>query len=310
MKESLEEVQAKYKLSAEEEKRIQEDIIEMMLYGKTPVQNPTAFFHIGPPGSGKTGLNGYGVKQVPDNNIIVINNDELKTFHPKADEISRLYPEHYIKVTNESSKVWTDALMDRALELGYNVIYEGTGRKIKIFEKMISKMKQYSYGIVVRAMAVNELNCLMSILERYEYQVQRKGWGRLVAVDTFYKAYDNEMLDTIDIFENLREISAVEVYKRGAEPSNPIKIYSSDDNSKGFPSARQAVIGGRAEDAEKALKYFPFHKKAMLEILKDKELSEDEKAVLKKIQELYNELSKEISDYLCREIVTAMERKG
>lgn len=293
MQESLEEVQAKYKLSEEELQRIQEDIIELMLSGKTPVENPTAVFHIGPPGSGKTGLNGYGIKQVPNNNIIVINNDELKPFHPKADEISKLYPEYYIKVTNEASKVWTDALMDRALELGYNVMYEGTGRKIKIFARMISKMNQHGYKIVVRAMAVHELNCLMSILERYEYQVQRKGWGRLVSVDTFYKAYDNEMLDTIDIFESLREISAVEVYKRGSQPSSPIKIYGSDESSKRFPSARYAVIGGRAEDSKNAFEAFKAHKKAMLEILKDKELSEDEKAVLRKTQELYDELNKE-----------------
>lgn len=89
----------------------------------------------------KQDLNGYGVKQFANNNIIVINNDELKPFHPKADEISKLYPEYYIKVTNEASKVWTDALMDRALEKGYNVMYEGTGRKIKIFEKIDIKRR-------------------------------------------------------------------------------------------------------------------------------------------------------------------------
>lgn len=294
MKESLEEVQKKYKLSEEELNKIQEDIIEMMLSGKTPIEKPKAIFDIAPPGSGKTGLNGYGVKQFPNNNVIVINNDELKPFHPKADEVSRLYPEYYIKVTNEASKVWTDALMDRVLEKGYNVMYEGTGRKIKIFERMISKMNKYGYEIVVRAMAVNELNCLMSILERYEYQVQTKGWGRLVAVDTFYKAYDNEMLNTIDIFENLEEINAVEVYRRGDKPSNPIKIYGSDDKKKKFQSARHAVIGGRTEDKRNAIGYFQTHKENMMKVLKNKELTEDEKGIFSKIQDLYNDLSNEL----------------
>lgn len=297
MKESLEEIQEKYKLSEEEHIRIQEDIIEMMLSGKTPVEKPKAIFDIAPPGSGKTGLNGYGVKQFSNNNIIVINNDELKPFHPKADEISRLYPEYYIKVTNEASKVWTDALMDRALEKGYNVMYEGTGRKINIFEKMISKMNKYGYQIIVRAMVVHELNCLMSILERYEYQVQRKGWGRLVAVDTFYKAYDDEMLDTIDIFESLKEIDDVEVYKRGEEPSSPIKIYGSNDKDKRFRSARCAIKGGREEDKKRAFECFIEHKMTMTKILKGKELTEDEKAILKKIQEVYNDISNNISEF-------------
>ena len=83
------------------------------------------------------------------NNIIVINNDELKPFYPNADEISKKYPEHYIKVTNEASKVWTDALIDEAIEGKYNVLYEGTGRKIKIFERMISAMKKKGYKIKV-----------------------------------------------------------------------------------------------------------------------------------------------------------------
>ena len=206
---NLEEVSKLYGITDKELRATQAHIVEMMLHGKVPSNNPTAIFDIGPAGSGKTGLNGYAVSQFPNNNIIVVNNDELKPFYPKADEISKIYPEHYIKVTNEASKVWTDELMNAAINGKYNVLYEGTGRKIKIFERMISEMKRQGYKIIVRAMAVDELNCLMSIIERYGYQVQQKGWGRLVSLETFYKAYSNEMLDTLDAFEKSSDISLV-----------------------------------------------------------------------------------------------------
>ena len=42
----------------------------------------------------------------------------------------------------------------------------------------------------------------MSIIERYEGQVKQKGWGRLVVLEHFYKAY-NEMLENIQEIERL-----------------------------------------------------------------------------------------------------------
>lgn len=287
MERNLEEVSKLYEIKEEELRTTQAHIVEMMLHGKVPSDNPIAIFDIGPAGSGKTGLNGYAVSQFPNNNIIVVNNDELKPFYPKADEISKLYPEYYIKVTNEASKVWTDELMDVAINGRYNVLYEGTGRKIRIFERMISEMKKQGYKIVVRAMAVNELNCLMSIIERYDCQVQQKGWGRLVSLETFYKAYNNEMLDTIDAFEKSSNISLVEVYMRGKTPSQPVKIYAS--NSKEFHSARTAVIAGREKDKKAAGDYY---RACFTHRIANSEIKPEEREILEHIDTLYNSLDK------------------
>ena len=226
-----------YKLSEEEHNRIGNNINEIMLSGKTPSQNPIAIIDIAPPGSGKTGLNGMAVNQFPDNNVVVINSDELKPFHPKIDEIAKLYPQYYTKVTNQESNHWTDDLFDKAVEGSYNIIFEGTGRNIKLLKKMIEKLK--GYRIIVRGMAVDELNCLMSILERYEGQVKEKGWGRLVTISHFYKAYQ-EMLDTITEIESLVKVNLVEIYKRGDRPEKPIRIYTSD--SKEYISSKFAAI--------------------------------------------------------------------
>ena len=249
---TLDKLIEEYKLPEEEHKKIGNVINDIMLFGKIRQDNPVAIIDIGPPGSGKTGLNGYAVNQFKDDGIVVANNDELRPFHPKADEIDRLYPEYYNKVTNEDSKFWTDDLVEKAIAARLNVLYEGTGRKIEIFKRMIAKMK--GYKIIVRAMAVNELNRLMSIVERYEGQVEQKGWGRIVSADTFYKAYDEEMLNTVDIFEKTGMVDAVDVYMRGEIPSKPVRIYSSANRE--FDSAKLAIIYGREQDVKSADRYF------------------------------------------------------
>lgn len=279
---TIEQLIAEYKLSEEEHQKIGDVINQNMLFGKVTSQNPVAIIDIGPPGSGKTGLNGYAVNQFADEGIVVVNNDELRPYHPMADEIARLYPEHYNKVTNEDSKFWTDDLVEKAIEARVNVLYEGTGRKIEIFKRMISKMQ--GYKIIVRAMAVNELNCLMSIVERYEGQVREKGWGRIVSASTFYKAYDDEMLNTIDTFERTGMVSSVEVYMRGLKPSEPVRIYSSD--TKEFRDARLAIQCGREKDRESANKYYREKFRKMKFVSKD--LTEV-KEIIERINYLHRE---------------------
>lgn len=290
--EDIEEVKKRYKLSDEQHNEIEKLIMNIMFYNKYPTENPQAIIDIAPPASGKTGLNGYGCKKFKDNNVIVINSDELKPYHPKVDEIAKLYPQYYTKVTDQESNSWTSAVFDRALQEGYNVIFEGTGRNARILETIRTKMK--GYNVFVRALAVHELNCLLSTIERYIYQVQARGWGRLITLDHFYETY-NQMPNTIDAIEKSNAVQSVEIFKRGSEPSSPIKIYDSLDMENGrFPNAKCAILGGRAEDEKIARRNV--EKKVMIiqECLSHNGTSDEEKNILKKIQSLYKELNMEM----------------
>lgn len=277
---TLEEVCTEYKLSEDERNEIGNKINAIMLAGKKTSEQPIAIIDIAPPGSGKTGLNGYACAQFKDNNAVVINSDELKPFHPRIDELAKKYPEYYTKVTNQESNFGTDNLFDVAVASRYNVIFEGTGRNLKLLTKMMSKM--HGYKIVVRGMAVNELNCLMSIIERYEGQVEQKGWGRLVMEDHFYKAYD-EMLENIQAIEESGMADIVEVYTRSDNPSRPLRIYSS--RNREFKDARTAVIVGRERDRKSAEQYYEekFSKRGT----KPTKFPE-EKELLEKITEIYD----------------------
>lgn len=282
--EDLETVKKMYKLSEEEHLRIEQEIKKIMLFDKYPVQNPRAIIDIAPPASGKTGLNGYGKELFIDNNVVIINSDELKPFHPKVDEIAKLYPQYYTKVTDEESNTWTSSLFDEALSKGYNVIFEGTGKNARILQTIKSKMQ--NYHVSVRGMAVNDLNCLISILERYEFQLIAKGWGRLVTLDHFYETYE-AMPNTIDEIEKSGVVDKVEVFKRGDTPTQPVKIYDSRDLEIGrFPSAKYAVLGGRNEDEKKANQYLDGIQSDFLHSMIQKSNNEEENKMLYKILEL------------------------
>lgn len=283
--ENLEEIMKKYKLSQKKHDEIGEEIKKIFLYDKFPVKNPKAIIDIAPPASGKTGLNGYGKEQFLDNNVVIINSDELKPFHPKIDEIAKLYPQFYTKVTNQESDTWTSDLFDKVLRDGYNVIFEGTGRNARILDTIKNKMQ--AYNVTVRGMAVNELNCLISILERYEYQVRTKGWGRLVTIEHFYETY-NEMPNTIDAIEKSGIVNEIEVFKRGIRPSQPVKIYKKSDAEMGrFPIAKYAILGGRKEDEKSANMYFENNRSSIMNLLQGKQMTDEEKSLLEKIIELH-----------------------
>lgn len=282
--ESLEEVIKKYKLPQKKHDEIGEEIKKIILYDKYPVKDPKAIIDIVPPASGKTGLNSYGKEQFIDNNVVIINSDELKPFHPKIDEIAKLYPQFYTKVTDEESNTWTSELFDTVLREGYNVIFEGTGRNARILETIKNKMQRYN--VVVRGMAVNELNCLISILERYECQVKAKGWGRLVTLEHFYETY-NEMPNTINVIETSGIVDGIEIFERGDKPSTPVKIYDNRDRQKGrFSNAKYAVLGGRMEDEKFANMYLDNNKDIIIDLLEGKQITEEEKIILSKIIEL------------------------
>lgn len=271
----------KYKLSEEEHQRLGKNIKDSMLKGKKTQYNPIAIINIAPPGSGKGCLNKMGLSQFKDNNAVIINSDELKEFHPNADIIAHKYPQYYTKITNIDSNLWTDELFEEVVKQNYNLIFEGTGRNLKLLEKMIEKMSKYK--VIVRGMAVNELNCLMSIIERYETQIKEKNWGRIVTVEHFYKAYE-EMLNTIQKIETLNIVDIVEVYTRATKrDSNPIRIYSS--KNKEFPDVKTAILEGRRRDLKTATKYFEenFSKNFM----KNKKYVE-ESEILTKINNLYS----------------------
>ncbi len=80
-----------------------------------------------------------------------------------------------------------------------------------------------------------------------------KGYGRITSIETFDKAY-NEMLENISQIEGMDIADTVEIYRRGNVPSEPLKIY--DSNNETYSCAKEAIIVGRQNDLSSAIKYY------------------------------------------------------
>lgn len=268
-----EKILKEYKLTQEEHDELYEIIKRTITASAYPTSSPIAVIVGAQTGAGKTGILAYSQKMFKNNNVVIINSDEIKPFHPKSEEIAKKYPELYTKITDQESNTWTSRLFEEARKEGYNLIFEGTMKNNRIADESITDLKKLGYTVVVRGLAVCDLESRLSIYERYIAQVKNKGWGRLVVPEHHNQTYIG-MPKTIKYIEDNNYFDVIEIFRRGENPDTPQIIYSNynknsqdliDKNIKGrgfisqsvekygYKSADDAVIRGREEDYSRVL---------------------------------------------------------
>ena len=291
------EILKKYKLSEAEHDFYYDIIKRTYTSGKIPTQNPIAVIIGGQTGAGKSSLIGYSTEMFSDDNVVIINSDEIKPFHPKSEEIARLYPKMYTKITDQESNTWTSRLFEELRREGYNIIFEGTMKNNRIADESIPELQQLGYTVIVRGLAVCDSESRMSILERYEGQVSKKGWGRLVVTDHHNQTYDG-MPNTIDYIEQNGRYDILEIFARGEELDEPVNLYAKHNpNSKekiervvagrkyvskhsrkfGFNSARESVYKSREEEYDWVIPTLEERIKIVMQSMEVRNATEEEK---------------------------------
>lgn len=267
----LRDLLAKYKLPSEEYEQIYKRIKTIWTNGKTPSKEKVAVIIGGQSGAGKSGIISYSMKMFEDGNVIVINGDEIKKFHPKAEEIAKLYPKLYSKITEQEGAAWTSRLFEELRQEGYNIIFEGTMRNNRVADDAIADLRdKLGYTVIVRGLCACYLESRISILERYEKQVLLQGWGRMVAKAHHDITYEG-MPKTIEYIEKNKRYDVIEIFLRGNMPEEPVLIYSacnpetekrtqlvlgkrpyiSMQNQKSkYSHALMAILEGRREDQD------------------------------------------------------------
>ena len=269
----IDKILQEYKLSDEEHKELYNTIKRIWTLDKFPVKNPIAVIIGGQTGAGKSGIISYSQKMFDDRNVIIINSDEIKPFHPKSEEIAKKYPELYTKITDQESNTWTSQLFEDARNEGYNIIFEGTMKNNRVADDAIVELLKRNYTVIVRGLAVCDLESRLSLHERYEAQVATKGWGRLVVPEHHNQTYEG-MPNTIQYIEEQGRYDILELFKRGKTPDSPELIYaahndktlektkksidqrnfvSSTTKKYGYQNGKQAILQGREEDYDRVL---------------------------------------------------------
>ena len=308
-----EEILKKYKLTNEEHEQYYQTIKRIYTGGKTPVENPIAVIIGRQTGAGKSGIIGYSTKMFTDENVIIINSDEIKPFHPQSEEIAKLYPDMYTVITDQESNTWTSQLFEELRREKYNIIFEGTMKNNRIADESITELEKLGYTVVVRGIATCDLESRMSILERYEGQVTTKGWGRLVTIDHHNQTYVG-MPNTIEYIENTGKYDILEIFSRGETPDQPINVYAMHNKNTpkekidsalegkiaiskytrkfGYKDAKSAVLGAREEEYDRVTITLQERIKEILDSMNKRNASDKEKAI---VLDLMNEYQAKIS---------------
>ncbi len=203
-----------YKLPAEEHTRIFKEEIEPALMGfSQPSNRPHAVLVGGQPGAGKSTVMCLSILEFGDDNVVVVNTDALRAFHPQYDEIASIDDKRSAEHTHEDASGWNQMLLERCIETKRNILLEGVFKDGKKLSNIVKQLKNCGYTVTVRLLAVHERHSIWGIHERYEREKIERGHGRFVPRDYHDKCYV-ALPSTVTLLEEQKQCDLIEIYKR------------------------------------------------------------------------------------------------
>lgn len=181
--------------------------------GTTPQDSPKVIILGGQPGAGKSGLLEASKQDFPGCNVVSINGDELRYYHPQYREIQKADERHFAELTDPHARRWTKQLFDRAIETRRNILFEGTMREAGPITQTMARLKSSGYQITARIIAASEHDSVAGIFRRYEEQKAAKGFGRWSNIKAHNEAYVGVPV-TVGLIEDRCFADRVEVYNR------------------------------------------------------------------------------------------------
>lgn len=261
------------KLSPDELEANIQKVIAVSKVGKTVSDRPIAFIVGGQPGSGKSGIIGH-IFENYGNNFVLVDNDEYRKHHPNVHEINEWHPEIYTECTDQLSFAATPRVIDAMISQRYNMVIHQTLKNDTIIRCAIADLTKAGYVVVVNVMAADKITSLYGELSRGQKQLGVDGTCRWVPPKNHDEAY-NGLPDTVKKIEEKGCYDLIEVMTRSDDPNEPTKVniiyrkrnpeISSDHlmtlaeygltlpQITQFETARQAVVEGREQDADKML---------------------------------------------------------
>ena len=121
----------------------------------------TAYLLAGQPGAGKTVLSSY-IAGLFNGNIILINGDEYRRYHPNYRNLYDAYGAEFVKTTSLFSSSVTEMCIDELSERRYNLIIEGTDRTYDVPKKTSKQLAPKGYSVEIAVIAVRPEVSLLS----------------------------------------------------------------------------------------------------------------------------------------------------
>ncbi|MEZ5665046.1 MAG: zeta toxin family protein [Burkholderiaceae bacterium] len=150
----------------------------------SPVDRPRAVIMAGQPGAGKGGLVKIAKTQF-DSNVVTIDVDDLRGYHPLVDVLRRRHPYTWSGHTHGDAAQWAAELRQAAVAQRKNLILDTTTPRVDI----IRELQAAGYEVEVRALAAHRLESEVGVEERFTSQWDNEGHGRYVPKDVRDQVY-------------------------------------------------------------------------------------------------------------------------
>ena len=189
-------------------------LIKQLVGGKeTCAQSePHAVLLGGQSGVGKTMLHGI-YDSAFHGNVIILNADDYRHYHPHYDEIARAYGKDAALYTAEWSGKMTEALVNALSIMQYNLLVEGTLRTVEIPVKTAKLLKSRGYHITLAIMAVKPEISYISCQLRYE-KMRAAGMVPRATSLEHHNEIVREIVGNVKAFEELELFEGISLYSR------------------------------------------------------------------------------------------------
>lgn len=186
-----------------------------LLSDLTPQEKPLAFILGGQPASGKSKLAKEFIGKFSNDNILFVNGDIYREFHPNRQELIN-NPLSYSKETQIFSNVFTENLIHEAIKNKYNIMVEGTMRNPQVPYNTAKMFKENGYEVEILAISAPSVFTELGLYNRYQEEINFQGWGRLAEIESHNSAVSG-ILSSLDLLYSEKSVDKIHLYSYQAE---------------------------------------------------------------------------------------------
>lgn len=188
------------------------EIIKKNSYAKANQKKPLSFVLGGQPGAGKSSLTRQ-IYQSLDKNIVEINGDHYRKYHPNYKQFQEKFAKDSPKYTASFVGEMIEAVLQKAIQKRYNIVIEGTFRTVDTPVKTLKLLKKRGYSTSVYIKTCPKDESWQSCLERYEEML------KISPLEARYTDRNHHDLVTKNLAKNV-----LNVYKSGFVDN--LKVFS------------------------------------------------------------------------------------
>lgn len=174
--------------------------------------SPISILLGGQPGAGKS-LATMQIKERLNNNVLVINGDEFRSYHKHYDDFYQLYGKDASKHTRDFAGKMVAKVRDRAIQERFNIVIEGTFRSVDVPLKELENFNNQGYkSEVVICTCPKELSW-QSTLKRAE-ELEKAGMQPRYVPKEHHDLVTEVLAKNVKAIYDTRLVSNLEIYSR------------------------------------------------------------------------------------------------